>query len=399
MKKVFVLTAMFVSVLMLSCKKKTGSTEETITVGGLFSLTGNWSTLGITSQEAMRLAVVDINDYMEQSHSRYRFSYSVHDTKLETDLALSGMQDFSGKNIRYVIGPQSSAEVEAIMGYANSHNMLVVSQSSTAGSLAADDAVFRFCPGDAAEGKAMAQTIFASGRRHLVTLARNDAGNKGLQDVVGTTFTELGGTVDAVPPYATGTTNFSTLLANLKVQIQQHAAAVGADKTGVYLAAFDDAKDLFGQASSDPVFASVHWYGGDGMTLSNAVVSDPASATFGAASQLFAPSFGLPQEAHPNLSEISEVIKNKTGLEPDAYALAVYDAMWVIARTAASFTTTNTEFSVIKQEFQSRANQYDGITGPINLNAAGDRTTGSFDYWGITNEGGNYKWVRVGKSQ
>jgi hypothetical protein len=32
------------------------------------------------------------------------------------------------------------------------------------------------------------------------------------------------------------------------------------------------------------------------------------------------------------------------------------------------------------------------------LNAAGDRSIGSFDYWGIVLEGGSYKWKLVGKS-
>ena len=46
----------------------------------------------------------------------------------------------------------------------------------------------------------------------------------------------------------------------------------------------------------------------------------------------------------------------------------------------------------------SEPNQYFGITRPVLLNTAGDRSTGLFDYWGIVEEGGIYKWILVGKS-
>jgi hypothetical protein len=32
------------------------------------------------------------------------------------------------------------------------------------------------------------------------------------------------------------------------------------------------------------------------------------------------------------------------------------------------------------------------------LNAAGDRSKGNFDYWGIVNEKGTYKWKWLGRS-
>jgi hypothetical protein len=41
----------------------------------------------------------------------------------------------------------------------------------------------------------------------------------------------------------------------------------------------------------------------------------------------------------------------------------------------------------------SEPNQYFGITRPVLLNTAVDRSKGSFDYWGIADEGGTYKWI------
>lgn len=398
MKKLLPIT-IFVCLCFFSCKKESNNDQVTINVGSLLSLTGNGSTLGITSREAIKIAVSDINNRMKQTGSRYRFSTTVYDTKLDTSIAKTVFQEALRNNIHYIVGPQSSAEVAAIMGFANANNILVVSQGSTAGSLAiAGDAIFRFCPGDAIEGSAMAQTIYASGRRAVITLARNGAGNRGLQYAVDTRFRSLGGTVDSLPPYEFNTTDFSAVLATLKSKIQQQSTLVGAEKVGVYLASFDEAKDLFRQAANDPVLSSVHWYGGDGVTLSSVLISDTLAASFAAAVQFFAPGLSLPQQAHPDLAAVKAAIKNKTGIEPDAFALAAYDAMWVIAQTVAAFPEPTSDFTKTKAVFQATANHFYGLTGALSLNAAGDRATGSYDYWGIVNEKGTYQWKLAGKS-
>lgn len=397
MKKI--LSAAVLCLCLLACKKDTNEDIVRVNIGGLLSLTGNWSTLGLTSQEAMKLALKEVNNQMELTGSRYRFTTTFYDTRLDTALALAAIGEAYRKGAWYIIGPQSSAEVSAVRTFADDNGVLVVSQGSTAGVLAIPgDAIFRFCPSDAAEGSAMAKTIYASGRSRLITVARDDAGNKGLQVSVGATFQSLGGTVDAIPPYATTTTDFSALLATIKSKIQQHAAQVGADKVGVYLACFDGVKDIFRQAAGDPVLSSVHWYGGDGITLSNVLISDAVAAAFAAEVHLFAPSFGLPPQPHPKLGEVSAAIKSKTGLEPDAYALAAYDALWVIARTVSAFPEPPTSFAKVKEAFAQEANQHFGITGATYLNAAGDRAIGSFDYWGVVEEGDVYTWKLVGKS-
>lgn len=84
--------------------------------------------------------------------------------------------------------------------------------------------------------------------------------------------------------------------------------------------------------------------------------------------------------------------------KPDTYALAAFDAVWVIAKTITAMTLANTSFDLTKKVFNIESSKYFGITGPLMLNTAGDRSTGSFDYWGIVFEGGSYKWKLVGKS-
>ena len=393
----FLLLLIFTNVV--SCKKENTIKNTTITIGGLFSLTGNWASLGIASQEAMSLAIKDINSYMVQTGSTYRFSMSVFDTKLDTVLAQVALKEAFSKNIHSVIGPQSSSELGAIRSFANANNILVVSQGSTASNLAiADDAIFRFCPGDKVEGKALSQTIYAQGIRSLITLARNDLGNKGLQNSVGFSFSELGGTTDPISPYEIDLTDYSSILATLKSKIEQFALKSGVGQVGVYLASFDECASLFEQASVDPVFSSVRWFGGDGAAFSNALLSSSNASSFAEVTHFIVPNFGLPQQVNPNLAVVAAAIKIKTGSDPDAYALSVYDATWVIAKSEAAFPNSSVDFSTLKSVFLAEADRFYGITGPIVLNAAGDRSVGSFDYWGIVTENGLFKWKLMGKS-
>jgi branched-chain amino acid transport system substrate-binding protein len=399
MRKIALACCLVVLITMNGCKKRIDTTITNVEIGALLSLTGNWSSLGITSQKAIELATAEVNAYMEQKGTNIRFTGMVFDTRLDTSLAKLAMADIVRTRTKYVIGPQSSAELAAVKPLADQNNILVVSQGSTASSLAiSGDGIFRFCPGDVVEGPAIARTMFTEGKRVVITLSRDDAGNKGLQTSVGSSFAALGAQVDAIAPYSTTLANYGSLLATLKSKLQTYIALQGAEKVAVYLASFDECVSLFNEASTDPIFSSVQWYGGDGVVLSPALTGDAQAAAFAVTTKFIAPNFGLPTIPHPDLATISAAIKSATGIEADAYALAAYDAVWVIAKTATAMPITNTSYDLTKKVFNIESSKYFGITGPVLLNAAGDRSTGSFDYWGIVLEGGSYKWKLVGKS-
>jgi branched-chain amino acid transport system substrate-binding protein len=399
MRKIVLACCLVVLITISGCKKTIETTITEVEIGALLSLTGNWSSLGITSQKAIGMAIDDVNAYMEQKGTNIRFTGMVFDTKLDTALAKLAMADVVRTRTKYVIGPQSSAELAAVKPLADEKNILVVSQGSTASSLAiSGDGIFRFCPGDVVEGPAIARTMFAEGKRVAITLARDDAGNKGLQTSVGNSFAALGGQVDTIAPYSTTLVKYGTLIATLKSKLQTYIAAQGAEKVAVYLASFDECVSLFNELSIDPIFSSVQWYGGDGVVLSPALTGDAQAAAFAVTTKFIAPNFGLPTIPHPDLATISAAIKSATGIEADAYALAAYDAVWVIAKTATAMPVTNTSYDLTKKVFNVESSKYFGITGPVLLNAAGDRSSGSFDYWGIVLEGGSYKWKLVGKS-
>jgi branched-chain amino acid transport system substrate-binding protein len=152
--------------------------------------------------------------------------------------------------VRLVVGPQSSAEVRAVKPLADQQGLLVISQGSTAHSLAVPgDNLFRLCPDDEQEGPAIAALMIADGSEAIVGISRGDDGNLGLQTSTGASFTTRGGTVLDGIVYPTDQSDFGAIAADLDARVAAAIATHGADAVGVYLTAFDEAALLFAAAA------------------------------------------------------------------------------------------------------------------------------------------------------
>lgn len=400
-KTLLVICALLVSGGIFQSCKRTNLQPATVNVGGLFSLTGNWSSLGKTSKAAMEIAAEDINNYLAGKKSKFRLSVQTYDTWLDPYVAEQNFRQVAAGNTRFFMGPQSSAELAAIAPIADSAHAIVISQSSTASSLAiAGDAVYRYCPNDKVEGPAIARTMRQAGIQGLVTVSRNDAGNKGLQTSTGAAFTANGGTVIALDPYTAGSTDFTSVIAAIKAKVTQLSGTYGASHTAVYLASFDECVSLFAQIGNDPVLTGVKWYGADGVALSTALLNSEAARAFINKTGFFAPAFGLPANLESRWRPISDRIKASTGIEPDAFALSVYDAMWVLTYALETTHGVTTDHNRLKELFVYFSQGNFGVTGSTELDAYGDRDSGEFDYWSIKKGADStYQWTVVGKSE
>jgi len=393
---------LFTLLTFIGCRKDHEDHEEIheIKVAALLSQTGGWSNLGITSKASLEIAAEEINADFKCRHIPFRIELTVFETQLDPIIAAQTIENISANGYKFVIGPQSSAELALVKPIADSLGILVVSQGSTASSLSiANDMIFRYVPGDQIEGAALANSIKNAGKQALVTLARNDAGNLGLQNSVGNNFTSLGGNVVSVGNYETTVTDFTTVLANVKSQILSFNGSYTNDQIAVYLASFDEAVALFNQASSDPTLTGVNWYGGDGFVKNAALLQDPAAAQFALATNFFCPDFGLPMSTEYLWSSIITTINGMTGIQSDAYTLAAYDAMHVISKMIEAEDGIPSSAASLQSAFINSSNGYSGATGVISLNENGDRSSGSFNYWGIENVNGTYQWVFVGQSE
>jgi branched-chain amino acid transport system substrate-binding protein len=164
-------------------KRRAVDITEAIVVGGLFSLTGDGATLGQASAAALELAKRDINAELTALRLPYRVETVVADTKLTPAGAVAGIEALKAAGATIVIGPQSSAEAAAIREYVNANGIILISQASTAFSLAIPgDNLFRLAPNDRLEGAAVAALMLADDIDVVVPIWRTDTGQTGLKD-------------------------------------------------------------------------------------------------------------------------------------------------------------------------------------------------------------------------
>ena len=255
------------------------ATPRTVKIGVLATLTGSGFSLGRNTVAALRIAAADIQNIQPQ-YNPVRYRFLVRDTQHDPSRALNAIQDLHARGVRIIIEPQTSSEVAMIKPFADAHDILVISQGSTASSLAIPgDNILRFCPNDRREAEALVALLQHDGIRAIVPLWRSDAGNNGLHDSVKIRFQALGGRVTPGFRYETNTSNFSAATNAVASQIGTLiGSGINPSAVAIYLAAFDEAVDIFHSAQDNPTLANTTWYGSDGVALSAALTGDSSAA-------------------------------------------------------------------------------------------------------------------------
>jgi len=369
--------------------------QETVKIGVLATLTGSGFSLGRNTVAALRIAAADLANIGPQFRP-IRFQFLVRDTQHDPEKALEAIRDLNARGVKIIIGPQTSSEVAMIKPFADAHNILVISQGSTASSLAIPgDNILRFCPNDRREAEALVALLQHDGIHAIVPLWRNDRGNNGLHDSVRIRFQAFGGKVASGFRYETTTTDFSAATDSVASQVASFiATGFTPSAVAVYLAAFDEAVDVFHSAEGNPTLENTAWYGSDGVALSAALTGDASAAGFAASVGYPNPIFGLPDALRHRWQPIADAVEARTGITPDAFALSTYDALFVV-NLALVHANPQKNFGNFKAAFIEEADHYRGITGSTALDAAGDRLSGDFDFWAVRLRNGSYTWVRV----
>jgi branched-chain amino acid transport system substrate-binding protein len=387
----------FLFALGITPRDGSSHSNRPLRVGVLASLTASGSSLGQNTVAAIQVAVEQLEAEPSSQGAKFKVHLFVRDTKLDPNLALQAIQELDKQGVKVIIGPQTSSELAMIKPFADEHNILVISQGSTASSLAiAGDNIFRVCPNDKREAAAITALMWRDGIRTIVPLWRNDVGNNGLHDSVQNAFQELGGAVTSGFRYEPSTTDFDSAIAAISSQVANARLNSNASTVGVYLAGFDEVVGVFRSAQSDPTLSSTAWYGSDGVALSQALLDDSTAAAFAASIGYPNPIFGLDDSLQSAWQPVSDAIQARTGIKPDAFAISAYDAMFVIDR-ALQHSRRIGEFAAFKSAFVDAANNFTGVTGSTALDAAGDRLLADFDFWAVRSENGAFTWVRVGR--
>ena len=386
---------------------------NTILIGALLPLTGTLSSFGESAEASLRLAVDDVNNQLAKSGSSSRVGLVIEDTKTDPNVAREKLMDLASKGIRIVIGPATSANVAAVKEYADENGILIVSSSSTAPSLAIpNDNVFRFVPDDTHQAEALAKKMWDEGTRVVIPIWRTDVFGNNLQSLLKEKFEKLGGkVVDGIgydPPVGNFAASLHRInfivweqeLKSLTSKVNDAVRQYGADKVGVYIVAYDEIVPIMIQANRHEALQSVRWYGSDGSVQHEGLIKNIEAAEFAVKTNFLSPIYGV--EASDSFKELEERIVEEIDRVPRSYAEVIYDEFWVAALTLSNYNGTHKDdIGSLREAFINTTNSYIGVTGRTELNDAGDKKYGSYDFWAIrplskdVNNKGSFEWTNV----
>ncbi|MBN2463390.1 MAG: penicillin-binding protein activator [Dehalococcoidia bacterium] len=360
-----------------------------ITIGALLPLTGELSSGGEDAQAGLEIAADDINDYLAEVNSKARVTLVIEDTQTSPVVALDKLDSLAQNGIKLVIGPDSSAEIQAVKAYADENEILVLSHASTAASLAIPgDNVFRFVPDDTLLAEALAVLMWDDGIRAIIPIWRGDVWGEDLLKATKEKFEKLGGNVIDGISYDPTAGSFGTELETLDSKLGEAIDEYGTGAVAVYLLSYEEALQILAQAQDYANLPQVKWYGG-GSQSNSAIVSDTQAAQFAAATNFLNPMYS--DKGNPVKRQIEDKIKRT----PEPFALVAYDAVWVA--TKAYLAAGTHETSVLKKALVHEAEQYYGATGWTVLNEAGDRKFGEYDFCVVVEDNGTFQWKRIAR--
>jgi branched-chain amino acid transport system substrate-binding protein len=174
----------------------------------------------------------------------------------------------------------------------------------------------------------------------------------------------------------------------------------GADKVGVYIVAFDEIVPIMIQANRHQELQSVRWYGSDGSAQNEGLIKNIEAAEFAVKTNFLNPIYRV--NASDSFKKLEARIVEEIHRVPRSYAEIAYDEFWVAALTLKNYAGTHQDdIGSLRQAFINTTNFYIGVTGRTELNDAGDRENGSYDFWAVrplsndVNNRDSFEWTQI----
>ena len=363
-----------------------------ISIGAIAPLSGDWSSNGLQSNVATQFAVEEFNAYLADKGASWSFVLTTEDSQTLPTTALEKIQSLNAKNIKHVIGPQTSASLQQAKQYGDLNNMLIISCCSTSPLLAVPgDSVFRLVPDDSNQAFAIAKLLDETGIEVVVPVWRNDAWGNGLHDALKNSYS--GTVIDGISYNPEGT-EFSTEASILADSVQKQIDEYGPDKVGVVYVGFGEAIPFFQSSSAHEALNNVKWYGSDGSAKLSEFIDDPITLEFSTATEFTAV---VVSSGKNDASErVDSAVESELGSVPTAYASAAYDAIWLLG--LAMEETQSTDVDVLTEIIPDIAAEHVGALGSLLLNDKGDLAQANYEMWTVADNDWTYSGVYVATS-
>ena len=389
-----------------------GAGIKTEIIGAILPKSGSFASTGIPTITALNIAEQDVNEFFQKTNSSMRVKLQIEDSKTNPSETLNAIKRLHKANAKVIVGPMTSAAVNAVINYTNENHMVLISQSSTSPALSiVGDNLFRFIPDDKNQGKYMAKKMWDSGIKIVVPMWRDDIYGNELYKSMKENFENLGGIVSEGVKYKPHIGKFAASLhrinfimwnqdlKQLSQLVENQTKKVGNDYVGVYLISYDEVTPIMIQANEHKILDKVRWFGADSTAQNNHLLRNKDSALFAIKTNFVNPLFTVSLQNEKIEHIVEEIEKGKHEPTLLTYPIISYDALWVAALSLDKSNTMIEKFNIntLKENMVKLTESYRGISGNITLNNAGDRINGQYELWKIADgdDQNHFKWTTV----
>jgi len=374
--------------------------DGTFTVGTLLPQTGSLAFLGPPEFAGVKLAVQEINAAGGVLGKQVT-EIDTDSGDTATNIASQSVDKLLQQKADVIVGAASSSVSLSVIDKITGAGVVQISPANTSDQLTAYNdkgLYFRTAPPDVLQGRVLGDLIVADGNDTVGILALQDAYGTGLADNTEKAVTGGGGQVVAKVIYDPKAPDFSADVAKIKAANPKAIALIG----------FDETKKIVPELVKQGLTAQkVHWYFVDGNLANYGTGKDgfPKGTLDGV------------KGTQPG-AEVSDEFKQKMlatdpSLHDFNYGPESYDATVVTALAAvAAKSDAGTDIAKKLQEVSSGGTKckafkecadllaagtdidYDGVSGPIEFNEAGDpaeATIGVYQY-GADNKNKNVSY-------
>jgi ABC-type branched-subunit amino acid transport system substrate-binding protein len=368
-----------------------------LVIGTLLPQTGSLAFLGPPEFAGVDLALKEINDAGGVNGKPVKkFDSDSGDTK--TDTASQSVDRLISNKVDAIVGAASSSVTLSVIDKIVGNGTLQISPANTSDTLTKYDdkgLYFRTAPPDVLQGRVLGDLMLADGNSTVGMLVLQDAYGTGLAASTKKSFEGGGGKVVEQVVYDPAAASFSTEVGKIKA----------ADPEAIAVIAFEETKKIIPELVKQgigPKTKKIYFVDGN---MANYTKDFPAGTLEGVKGTL--PGVASGEDLKTKLKAVDPALKDY------AYAPESYDATMLVALAAIAAGDDSGESIASKMidvskggekctTFQECADllkdkkdiDYDGVSGPVEFNDAGDPSEASIGIYQFGADN-NYTFVEA----
>ena len=399
---------MWVVLLTGACNSDEESNREPIQIGAALPLTGALAQQGAIRELIVRTAVDEINE--RGGIDGRLLELTVRDTRTEAEAGAAAVTELIKEvGVVAIVGPASSAVVEAATPIARDNRIPLVAPSSTASRLINiedDGYMFRPVPNDNVQGLAMAYYLTRKATPSVMNVAIVHVSGlygEGLADTFSKAFVASGGAISE-------TVTFDQNLDETQAAQVMDSLGAAPPEMIVLIALEGDGQKLVDAWKSDARLASTRFFFADGLRSQGFVDSLPPELDGSLGSS---PTFPLAGDAFRHFDAAFERVKDESASNY-GFSANYWDAVYLVAlgllqqsvqhpdeelggarlrdsissvsRSPGQTKHTGQWHDIVTLVSRGQDVDYDGASGPVDFDDAGE-TVSPFEIWKVTRTG------------